>query len=381
MRKIRVAMFFSSDPAFAGGVQEHVLGLSKVLIKRGYSVGIFGPEKNRMPYVNYQSVGKVIYVPSPNGNWGNILVGNRDSDNFISKINRDFDILHIHEPYLPFLAWKVIKEVKICKLATFHTAWEDESVLNFINPVLPAFRDFFSENIGGAIFVSDIARRRWESICGRNVIQRVISNGVDLSLFKPKLKRDSSKKIKLLFVGRLVRRKGLHYLLRAIRRLVKKRQDFGLTVLGDGRQAKKLKAYVKKNSLEKFVVFKGEILGEARVKYFAEADIFCAPYVDEAFGMTILEAMACGCAVVGFKIAAFSESLREYPGLEYLVPQQNVNKLTRALEKIIEDYELRIKLRAWGIEEAKKYSWEKVVGQTERIYVDLIGKRKRRRCG
>jgi len=369
--KPKIAMFFSSDSSAAGGVQEHVLGLSKALFKRGYKLATFGSKNSRPPFVNYHEVGRTINVPTPNGNWGYILIGDENSDNLVKKINTSFDIFHIQEPYLPFLGWKLLKEVKIPCVVTFHTAWEDKSILNILNPVVPMFSDLFS-NIKAAVYVSDVTRKRWESACNRDAVVRVIPNGVDLGLFTPKLRKRSLQVVKLLFVGRIVRRKGLHFLLRAIKKLVKKRQDFKLTVLGDGPEMKKLKIYVKKNSLGKFVIFKGEILGKARVKYFQEADVFCAPYVDEAFGIAILEAMACGLAIVGFKIAAFGESLKDYPGLDLLVPQKNVNRLARSLEKIINDKDFRIELGRWVIKESKKYGWEKIANETEKIYRALL---------
>ena len=219
-KKLKIAMIFSSDPSQAGGVQEHIFYLSKELAKLGHKIDIFGPEKNILPYINYHPIAKVVRLPIPNGNWGNITVKN-DEKHEVAEIieNGKFDLIHIHEPYIPFINWDIYKNTTAIKVATFHTAWNNDSIINVINPFLILFKESFSTYFKGVIFVSKIVKKRWQYLCEKNISKRIIYNAVDNVAFIPN-KNKEKKIIKLLFVGRLVNRKGLRYLLKAIKKLL-----------------------------------------------------------------------------------------------------------------------------------------------------------------
>lgn len=370
-RKLRIALFFSSNPASTGGVQEHVLFLSQELRKRGHSVTIFGPAGKKGYYQDYKPVGYTIQVPLPNGNWASVQMKTAFTD--IAKLIPvdKFDILHIHEPYIPFLAWEIIDKVALPKVSTFHSAWDDNSSVATISSIIPLFKDRFSTSNRAAIFVSSITKKRWEGLCSRHVRKYIIPNAVDHDHFYP-VEPAKHDRIKFLFLGRVVQRKGIHYLLRAFRNLLKERRDIELDIVGGGAETESTAAYIKNNRLESNVRFHGEIFGLKRVSYFQTADIFCAPYVDEASPLTIIEAMSCGCTIVGFENESVKESLRRYPGRHLLVPQKNVAALTAALRTAAEDSRLRQQTRLWCIEESTKYAWDRVARETEKVYLDIL---------
>ncbi|MBI5122971.1 glycosyltransferase family 4 protein [Candidatus Roizmanbacteria bacterium] len=372
-KKLKIAMFFSSDPSAAGGVQEHIYNLSKILDRFGHKIDIYGPEKNILQYLNYNSISKSIKVPIPNGSWSNITVEKENNDQLIDKINqKNYDIIHIHEPYIPFVGWEIMKKTRSKKVATFHSAWEKHSIISFINPFITLFQDTFSTNFSGAIFVSKIVKERWDELCGKAVKQRIIHNGVD-KMFYP-IKKQITNDLKILFLGRLVEKKGPKFLLKAFYKIIKKFPKLKLIFVGKGEYKKSLENYIKDRNLEGNVIFEGEIIGRKRVKYYQQADIFCAPYSDEAFGITVLEAMATGTPIVGFKNSAFKEIFKNYPYPELLVKSRDVDKLARALEKIIKDKNMRQKTSSWLLKEGKKYRWEKIAKETEEFYYKVLNK-------
>ena len=108
-----------------------------------------------------------------------------------------------------------MKKTQSKKVATFHSAWEKHSIISFINPFITLFQDTFSTNFSGAIFVSKIAKKHWQKLCGKKVKQKIIHNGVD-KIFYP-IKKQTTSDLKLLFLGRLVDKKGPKYLLKATR--------------------------------------------------------------------------------------------------------------------------------------------------------------------
>ncbi|MFA5136375.1 MAG: glycosyltransferase family 4 protein [Patescibacteria group bacterium] len=373
-KKLRIALFFSSNPSSTGGVQEHVMYLSDELRKAGHDVTIFGPEGKSNQYKNYKSIGYTVQVPLPNGNWASVqmLKPFTDVKKIISK--ERFDIFHIQEPYIPFLSWHLIEHIDIPKVSTFHSAWDQESVMNALNNILPMFADKFSQHMDGAIFVSHITKKRWKSLCKKNVIQKVMYNAVDRQLFYP-IDKNAESTIKILFLGRIVPRKGIMYLLNSFKTLLPDHPNIHLDIVGGGADVEKTIDFIKKNNLEKQIQYHGEIFGTKRIAFFQNADIFCAPYCDEASPLTILEAMSCGCTLVGFQNEAVKESLKGYPEFKKLfVQQKNSQALTNALQYTISSADTRKNSRQWCLKESRKYSWRKVAQKTIGIYHNIIKK-------
>ncbi|EKE14717.1 MAG: hypothetical protein ACD_12C00328G0002 [uncultured bacterium] len=370
-KKLKIAMFFSYDPSQAGGVQEHVRLLSNGLGNLGHAVDVYGPENSIHKFMNYSPIAKSIRIPVPNGSWANITLEKSNVKKIINKLNnKKYDLIHIHDPYVPFIGWEIMKKTHPMKVATFHSAWEKNSIINFINPFITLFQDTFSINFSGAIFVSKIVKKRWQELTGKNIKQIIIHNAVD-KIFIPKSKRENTE-INLLFLGRLVEKKGPKYLLKAFSKVLKKFPKTKLTFVGKGPMQKSLESYVKDKKMSNNVIFAGEIMGQRRVKYYQAADVFCAPYSDEAFGLTIIEAMSTGTPIVGFNNSAFMEILKSYPYPEFLVKSRDVDKLAQAIEKLIADKRKRREISSWLVRESKKYNWEKVAKETEGFYYEVL---------
>jgi phosphatidylinositol alpha-mannosyltransferase len=372
-KKLKIAIVFSSDPSQAGGVQEHIYNLTKELAKLGHKINIFGPENNKIPFINYHPIAKAVKLPVPNGNWSNITIKNNQKYKASQILEKEkFHIIHIHEPYIPFVNWDIFGNTSATKVATFHTAWNNDSILNIINPFLPLLKEIFSSYFKGVIFVSKIVKRRWQYLCKHSVIQKIIHNGIDRTFFRP-AKKAKGKIINLLFVGRLVKRKGLIYLLKTLNKIVKDNPNIRLTIVGDGPEKLESEKYVKENNLNKYVRFVGEILGKERINYYQEADIFCAPYIDEAFGITVLEALSCGIPVVGFKNESFLEILKGYPYPELFVDRKNIVKFSKVLKQLINDQQKRKIIGEWGVSRVKDFDWINLAKKTEEFYYQVLG--------
>ncbi len=369
-------MYFSSDPSTLGGVQESIYYLTNSLRKRGHVITIFGPAETKR-YRNYQRLGKLVNVPTPNGNWSSINLWPRNGKKPSVIINEgNYDICHIQEPYIPFIAWELLKNVKIPKVTTFYLSWDDDSVANVLKTFLPIMKKNFSLYVDGVLYVSEIARKRWEKLCADNVQQKIILSGLNHELLFPVKKVVKNKQVRILFLARLVSKKGLLYLLKALSHLSREFPHLVLTVVGEGEDRKRFETYVKVNKLKKNVFFTGTVSDKKRRQLYQQADIFCAPYVDEGYGLTVLEAMACGCPIVGFRNEAFRETLKGYPNRELLVKPRDIGALTQALKKLIIDPHLRKKIRAWGIENSRKYSWDKAAQETEDFYYQVLKSKK-----
>ena len=193
----------------------------------------------------------------------------------------------------------------------------------------------------------------------------IIPNGVDLDRFanaEPfEELRDGT--LNILFVGRFEERKGLIHLLKAYHRLRKRKVDARLLVVGAGPKEREYRRYVGLRGIRD-VEFLGRVSDDDKVRYFASADIFCAPNTgQESFGIVLLEAMAAGVPIVASDIHGFKNVMqRNVQGL--LVEPRNPRALAAALYALARDPDLRHDMGEAGRERAPEYSWDRV---TERI--------------
>ncbi len=371
MRKLRIAMFMSSNPIQAGGVQEHILYLSKELRKNGHLVHIYGPKPMKNIYSFYTPMGEKIYFPLPNGNHSNVhMLSEMDKPENVF-VQSKYDIVHMHEPYIPFAAWSVLEKSSIPTIGTFHTAWDNDSIFNMFKPFIPLFKTNFSSHTHGAIFVSKITFENWTSLCDKKMIKKIISNAADTASFIPKEGINDIPHI--LFAARLVRRKGVLHLLKAVKILKSRKRKFTVTIIGNGDEREATLSFIKSHKLKSHVDYLGEIIGAERFKYFTEADIFCAPYINEAAPLAILEAISAGLPIVGFKNDSFKEGLVDYPAKDLLV-MSNGFALADALESLIMDKDRIESIKKWCLTQRNIYSWSNIARQTEDVYYQVIQK-------
>lgn len=353
-----------------GGVREHVLGLYREFKKHGHKVKIIFPGGFRKKSKKKDIIFLGIYLKIPS---------NKDRatitfcSNFAQKIQKmlekeKFNIIHFHESFTPFSSLQILKYSKSINIATFHACSEASPLANTAKAISKTYLLKMAQKIHGAIAVSTVARKYAIFPDKRKIV--IISNGVDLTRFSPQvpyLRKFDNKRLNILFVGRLTKRKGLIYLLKAFRLLKKKNLNIRLIVVGDGDQKRKAKEFVRHHKV-KDVFFEGAVSDRLLPFYYASADIFCSPATEaESFGIVLLEAMASGTPVVAFANTGYRQVLKGF-GKYGLVPSKKVKTLARKIESLIENKGLRKDLAIWGQKEVKKYSWERVSSQVLDFY-------------
>lgn len=123
----------------------------------------------------------------------------------------------------------------------------------------------------------------------------------------------------IVFLGRLVSDKGCDVLIKALILCIKKKPDinFKLTIIGEGPEASNLLSLIKSNSIEKYVTFKGTLLGEELVAELNKHQMMVIPSVwKEPFGIVALEALACGCLPIFSDGGGLKEACGDY-GLSF----------------------------------------------------------------
>ena len=205
---------------------------------------------------------------------------------------------------------------------------------------------------------------RWELIKEWGIpLEKVtfIPNGVDVEAFKPKGKKEPM----ILFVGKLTRRKGVEYLIRAYAEVAS--EDFRLIIVGDGEERSRLERLVRMFNLQRKVTFLGYVSKETLQALYTKARIFVLPSLAEGFPLTLLEAMSCGCAVVATKVSGLLDVVNDDNG--FLVEPGSVDALAEKLGLLMGDQKTTEYMGRRGREcVSRKYSWENIASKTLTVY-------------
>lgn len=218
---------------------------------------------------------------------------------------------------------------------------------------------------------------RWG--CPRNKI-KIMYSGIDLSRFTHVEREPKAEGITIAGVGRLHKKKGFIYLLKAFRLVLSAHPTSRLVIVGDGDERRRLKRYIHKWGLKRSVVMKGHVDHRKLTELLQGADIFCLPSVttkdgnQEGIPNSIKEAMATGLPIVSTKHGGIPELVED--GREgFLVPERHVGRLARRLIELIESPELRTEFGKRGREKVeRRFDAVKQVQRLEGIYARLLQK-------
>jgi glycosyltransferase involved in cell wall biosynthesis len=225
--------------------------------------------------------------------------------------------------------------------------------------------------IGGRSFVAEVCDRLG-SDPGRFTI---VPGAVDTARFTPGRPVEGEDPVRLLYHGRVDRRKGVLDFLDALERVWEAGLPFEATISGIGPDVEAAQARADEIGFTSaHVAFTGYADYDTVPELYRRADVFVSPTYAEGFSNTILEAMASGLAVVSTHSVGVSDCLRDGEnGL--LVQPGDVPALAKALARIIEDGDLRQRLAQDGLEECRQvYSWEAVGAQIMAVYAEVAGR-------
>ncbi|MGH9335504.1 MAG: glycosyltransferase family 4 protein, partial [Vicinamibacteria bacterium] len=180
--------------------------------------------------------------------------------------------------------------------------------------------------------------------------------------------------IRLLFVGNLIPRKGLHWLLQALASLAGRR--FRLDVVGsheiDSTYAAGIRSQVRELDLGGRITFHGSLAGERLVERFREGQVLVVPSSYEGFGIVYLEAMGFGLPVIASGAGATDEIV-QHEATGFLVPPGDVWSLTRQIERLLDDPELRVQMSLAAYEGFEDHPrWEDSMAKIERFLEETM---------
>ncbi len=364
---MRVALVSPYDYASYGGVVEHVAGLAAALQRLGHAPWVFAPASAELPdrpTVPFVDLGRPCAIGA-NGSIARILLswsGYRRLRQALA--DGAFDVVHLHEPMVPLVPLAALLHARSVTVGTFHASAERSVAYRCAQPLLRRL----SGRLHGRIAVSRAAR----DFAARYLPgeYRVIPNGVDFQAFAAVPGRVAEREPLVLYVGRLERRKGVGYLLRAWEDVRRRAPGARLVVAGGGRPLERYRRYAAARGWPE-VCFPGVVSRKELLGLLRAARIVCAPSTgQESFGLVLLQAMAAGVPVVASRIAGYVE-LIDQGGGGILVPPCDVPALAAALAELLSDPRRCVELGQAGQQHARQFDWDHVASGILEYYFEL----------
>jgi phosphatidylinositol alpha-mannosyltransferase len=357
---LRVALicpYAWDDP---GGVQVHVRELAERLRSRDHEVTVLAPLRGGHPPPGVRAVGRPVDIPY---NASNAPIDPRPWA--VRAVRAELrrvrpDVIHAHEPLAPSTSLWATLAAEAPVIGTFHSGATRSRLYDVAAPVLRRVARRLAIRIAVSETAARFAARR---IGGRF---EIVPNGVDVSRFANASPVSLGDGRKLLFVGRLDRRKGFPVAVEAFGRLAADRSDLHLVVAGDGPDRDAIAALPP--PVRDRVTMLGTVPHEDLPPIHAACDLYLGCAVGgESFGIVLVEALAAGLPVVASDIAGYSEVIREgEDGL--LVPARNPSALAAAAARVLDDPALAERLRDGGRRRARAFDWSVVTDAVEQRY-------------
>jgi glycosyltransferase involved in cell wall biosynthesis len=284
-----------------------------------------------------------------------------------------YDIIHVHWPFPHFIFGYIASRIyKIPLVCTFHGVG-----IRFIKQSSINLNFFLNWIINKSALItvnSTHTAGELSQFNPKNISVIPFGAAVEPEEVSEEKNHDVTR---LLFVGRLVERKGVEYLLQAVK-FLKEKTKIKLIIVGDGNLREAL--IKKKNQLklsDKEVQFIGKIPGEKLTEYYKNCDIFILPAIidsrgdTEGLGVVLLEAMSFKKPVVASKVGGIVDIVKDKKtGL--LVKEKSAEELASAIEFLINNPEERKKLAQNGyLFQKKNFSWESITSSLISIYQEL----------
>jgi phosphatidylinositol alpha-mannosyltransferase len=363
---MRIALITEFYYPHLGGVTEHVHHLARELRAMGHSATIItshmAGESGDEPFVRRVGKSRLIYS---NGSFARVSTG-RTLLRDIERILREdrIELIHLHGALAPTLGmvgqWAAYR-LRLPVVATFHSWFPGSPPYRLLQKPMQILMDAIAVKIAVSEPViqahSRYFRADWE----------IIPNGIEVRYFHPNGRQpnDALKQgPRLLFLGRLDPRNGLQTILDAMPGVLARYSNAELVVAGDGplrshyeRKARDLGASVK---------FMGHVF-EERPDCYGSSDLYLCPTTRASFGITLLEAMACGTPIVASDIIGFRELIAG--GREaVMVPPFNTEAWTRAIVNLIDDPAYRWVMRQAGLRKAQEFAWPRIAERIADVY-------------
>jgi len=290
-------------------------------------------------------------------------------------IRDKFDLIDCcSTPYFPMFACKLCSQLRGTPLmATWLEYWGDEwhrylgrwgSVAMVIEKAslhLPDWIVAISEHTKTSLVRHGVSPGRI----------RVIPLGIDWKAIEASVaSREASD---VIFVGRLIKEKNVDQLIWVVKRLAQRRRDIKCLIVGDGPERQRLERLVSELDLLRNLKFWGFVPTAEEVYSLMRASkVFALPSIREGFGLTVIEANACGLPVITVAAKHNAASDLVVEGQNGFICDPTEEAIAERLELLLEDAHLRAAMSDRSLERARGFDWDLIAVEVEDLYYQTL---------
>ena len=393
MDKFRLAVFNTQPPhLYFGGVERRIMETTKRLQSQAditvYSGSKAGFKKsasiNGVSFVPYYSTDRIF----PLDNW----FFNRSLTKKAGSINADLYEAHavsgygfpkairkqgIDRPFIHTIHGVLADEYEQTKKNGYQTS--RSRMANYFMHRLAKLEEQTAQDAKLIVTISNYSLEKIQKHYGveRSKV-RIVPNGVDTEKFKPTETQAARRQLGLgntpcvLFVGNLIPRKGLSFLLEAAKKIVKENRDTQFLIVGEGPLKTPLTMSLESADLSGNFKLLGNLKEDALPVIYNCADVFVLPSIQEGQGIVLLEAQAAGKPVVAFDVGGIDEAVRNgETGL--LVKRGNSEELAEALLSLLADKTWRQKMGGNGRGfVSENFTWDISAQKMLKVYQEAL---------
>ncbi len=359
-RRLKIAQVLLGYHPVVGGIGRHVAMFAQGLRRRGHVVDIITTD---WAPANYEQEDGVIRLKSG-------LFGRSKG---LSEHLNGYDIIHVHgyQTFQPYQAVKAASgKIPIVFTPHYHPFGKKPRFLRRSFDM--TFGKSSISNADKIILVSPMEKGYLSKFTIPEHKITIIPNPVDDVFLGYRKTKKLSEKRNILFVGRLDQNKGLDILIKAYAVVSGDINGVSLTIAGKDmvKITPVLQELVRKLNLNN-IQFTGEISQKDLLKLYSKSDVFVMPSSYEAFGITIVEAMAQGIPVIATDVGGIPFVL-DYGRAGIIVPYGNENILAEKIKLLLTNKKLRKSFQQRAFNHVQNFRIDKLTKELEKVYEELV---------
>ena len=363
---------------FRGGLENYLIELGSRLVVRGYAVDVLTYNTRDLPdHEEHNGVG-IYRIPCYDilKDVYSLPRFNRKTKKIMAELKENGYDYVITQTRFFSTSWLGMRFASKNGIKYVHTEHGNVHVKHD-NKLIQSLAWLYDMTIGKRIF-----KKAWKVVgiskpCCDFAIKmgaakdkvHLIYNSIDTEKFKPSDKRDEWRKgldfdkVTISYAGRLIYAKGLHDLIKAVKGL-----NVKLYLMGIGPYRDELNRLADENGVD--VEFPGEVQPDHVCKATIASDILCNPSYSEGLPTTVLEGSSCGVPVVATDVGGTREIIKDGE-TGYLVKPNDVEGLRKAITKLLDDRDLRLKMGREGRKRVVElFDWNRNVDKyIEEIFI------------
>lgn len=351
----------------SGGAEIHLKEIFTRLVRRGHQVTLFC---SHFPHAAQQEVLDGITI---------IRRGSRALFNYVVPLwyyrvfrHQHFDIVVDDLNKIPFYTPLYVRE----PLAVIAHHFFGRSIFLETNPIAGSYV-YLAEKLVDRVYrnvsFAVVSQSTLEEYVQRGFPREnftIIPNCIDQNAF-PFRVREKTSYPSVAYFGRLKRYKSVDHVLRAFARLVPAFPKAKLFILGRGSFQPALERLAQQLGIADRTVFTGYVSEEEKVHYLSKVWVVVNPSMKEGWGITNIEANACGTPVVSADVPGLRDSVRhQETGLLY--PYGDIEALAAAIRAIWESEPLRHRLSEGAVRWARRFDWEDSAAKMETFLHQVV---------